>query len=169
MQFGVTVAMCNAKINEHAENCGNIHMLIAELTVDGIECSDAQALMNNIAITNQKEVLGRERQQIRKWRLYRDVLENVEYDPKQPITEHDIQNAKQYPIEDLIGRDIELRKINGRYYANCPFHSEDTPSFYIRNNFYYCFGCGASGDTIKWLQEYRGMGFIDAVKHLVDN
>lgn len=50
----------------------------------------------------------------------------------------------------------------------CPFHQEKTPSFYVHDDlkFYKCFGCGASGDIIGFVQQIEGISHADAVKRL---
>lgn len=50
----------------------------------------------------------------------------------------------------------------------CPFHKERTPSLNIFDdtNSFYCFGCGQSGDEIEFVKEYKGLGFLDAVKEV---
>lgn len=52
----------------------------------------------------------------------------------------------------------------------CPFHNERTPSLAINDSeeFFYCFGCGQSGDAIEFIREYDGVGFKEAVKQLAD-
>jgi DNA primase len=61
-----------------------------------------------------------------------------------------------------------LRKAGANYAACCPFHSEKTPSFTVSptKQFYHCFGCGAHGTAIRFLMEYSGQGFVEAVKEL---
>ena len=65
---------------------------------------------------------------------------------------------------------ISLEKRGGSYWACCPFHHEKTPSFAINeaNQYYHCFGCGASGDVIKFVCEMESVDFIDGVKMLAD-
>ena len=65
----------------------------------------------------------------------------------------------------------DSRKTNasqGDYWACCPFHSEKTPSFHVldRKGFYHCFGCNASGDVFKFVQETRGWGKRETLEYL---
>ncbi len=71
-------------------------------------------------------------------------------------------------IVDFIGSKISLKKVGKNYKALCPFHNEKTPSFYVSPSLkmFHCFGCGASGDVIKFVQEYEKLSFTDAVKLL---
>ncbi len=65
---------------------------------------------------------------------------------------------------------MNLEKRGGTYWACCPFHREKTPSFHVDGDrqFYYCFGCGASGDVIKLVREMENVDFQDAVTMLAD-
>ena len=53
----------------------------------------------------------------------------------------------------------------------CPFHKEDTPSFYINSltNRFHCFGCGESGDTIEFVRKIKNMDFESAVTYILKN
>lgn len=71
-------------------------------------------------------------------------------------------------IVDTIEQYIPLKKSGTNYVARCPFHSEKTPSFSVNpaKQFYYCFGCGASGTALGFVMEYTGAGFVEAVQEL---
>ena len=71
-------------------------------------------------------------------------------------------------IVDVIGEVVKLKKAGANHKGLCPFHSEKTPSFNVSSakQFYHCFGCGASGDAIKFLREHEGLSFVDAVEKL---
>jgi DNA primase len=71
-------------------------------------------------------------------------------------------------IVDIIGEMVPLKKAGREYKANCPFHEERTPSFYVvpAKGFYKCFGCGKSGDVFSFVMERQGMDFVDAVKYV---
>ena len=71
-------------------------------------------------------------------------------------------------IVELIDGYVPLTKQGAEYVACCPFHSEASPSFKVNRakQIYHCFGCGANGDAIKFLQEHQGLSFIEAVKQL---
>ena len=71
-------------------------------------------------------------------------------------------------LSALIGRSLKLDKAGREFKACCPFHGEKTPSFTVNDakGFYHCFGCGAHGDSIRWLTDHDGLPFIDAVRDL---
>ena len=71
-------------------------------------------------------------------------------------------------IVSLIGEDIELRKAGKDFEACCPLHDEKTPSFTVSKDkqFFHCFGCGAHGDALAWLAEYRRLPFRQALEEL---
>ena len=71
-------------------------------------------------------------------------------------------------IVTLIGRHVSLTKKGNSYWGLCPFHKEKTPSFSVKEDegYYHCFGCGASGDAIGFLQEKEGLDFMAAVRQL---
>ena len=87
------------------------------------------------------------------------------------VTEAEIEQAKEFPLEDLI--DKRMFKATGKWRANCHcplvgHESEKTPSFYIdRNNNYKCFGCQGKGDSIAFVMQRDGVDFIRAVKSLI--
>ena len=76
-------------------------------------------------------------------------------------------------IVDIVGRYCVLqRKGSSNYWARCPLpgHSEKTPSFTVNEpgQFYHCFGCGKSGDVVKFIEEVEALSFYEAVKFLAD-
>ena len=69
-------------------------------------------------------------------------------------------------IASIIGETLPLKR-NGRLLASrCPFHGERTPSFYVYDDGYHCFGCGAHGDVFDWLMATRRMTLPNAVTYL---
>ncbi len=73
-------------------------------------------------------------------------------------------------IVDVISGYVKLQKKGSRYFGLCPFHNEKSPSFSVSpdNQMYYCFGCGAGGNTITFLMEYENYSFPEALKILAD-
>jgi DNA primase len=71
-------------------------------------------------------------------------------------------------IVEVIERYLPLKRSGANHKACCPFHGEKTPSFTVSasKQFYYCFGCGASGTAITFLMEHSGLNFVEAVKEL---
>lgn len=74
----------------------------------------------------------------------------------------------QTDIVELINGMVPLRRAGSQFRANCPFHNEKTPSFYVTPHMqrYKCFGCGASGDAITWMMEFQNLPFPDALREL---
>ncbi|WP_120078502.1 DNA primase [Aurantiacibacter odishensis] len=71
-------------------------------------------------------------------------------------------------LSTLIQRTVKLQRAGREWKACCPFHSENTPSFYVNDQkgFYHCFGCQQHGGAIDWMMEQHGLPFMDAVKEL---
>ena len=63
---------------------------------------------------------------------------------------------------------VSLKKTGATYKGLCPFHGERTPSFHVNRDkgFFHCFGCGAGGDVIKFIELHEKVGFHDAVSQL---
>ncbi|HSU06396.1 MAG TPA: CHC2 zinc finger domain-containing protein, partial [Acetobacteraceae bacterium] len=70
------------------------------------------------------------------------------------------------PLAPLIGRRVRLERAGRQWKACCPFHGEKTPSLYIWDDHYHCFGCGAHGDAISFVMQSEGAGFMEAVERL---
>ncbi len=71
-------------------------------------------------------------------------------------------------IVDVVSPHVELKRSGSSWMGLCPFHGEKSPSFSVvpAKQFYYCFGCGAGGDAIRFLTEHLGMSFVEAVRDL---
>ncbi len=76
-------------------------------------------------------------------------------------------------IVRVIGEYVRLRRVGatGRYLGLCPFHQEKTPSFNVHQTrqFYKCFGCGVSGDVLKFVMEMDGLTFPETLKLLAEH
>ncbi len=70
------------------------------------------------------------------------------------------------PLSGLIGRRVKLARSGKQWKGCCPFHGEKTPSFYVYDDGYHCFGCGAHGDAITFVMQSQGLPFMDAVSQL---
>ena len=71
-------------------------------------------------------------------------------------------------IVEVASSYVALDRKGGNHWACCPFHHERTPSFAINeaDQFYHCFGCGVSGDVVKFVQEMESTDFMGAVRIL---
>lgn len=88
------------------------------------------------------------------------------YYPQELLEEIRMQND----IVDVVGGYIPLKQKGSSYFGLCPFHNEGTPSFSVipDKQFYYCFGCGASGNVYSFIMQLENCDFVEAVKRLAD-
>ncbi|MGN8500919.1 DNA primase [Helicobacter pylori] len=73
-------------------------------------------------------------------------------------------------IMEILERYLDFYKIGANFKSFCPFHDERSASFIVspEKNIYHCFGCGVSGDALKFLQEYKKISFIEAVEEVAN-
>lgn len=74
-------------------------------------------------------------------------------------------------IDEVVGQHVTLKPAGvGSMKGLCPFHDEKTPSFHVRPHLglYHCFGCGAGGDVIAFVQNIDHLTFTEAVERLAD-
>ena len=76
------------------------------------------------------------------------------------------QILDQSDIVDIIGRRIQLNKKGQNFWCLCPFHDDKKPSMAVNQDkqFFYCFVCNASGNSIHFLRRYENLDFVDAVE-----
>ena len=86
------------------------------------------------------------------------------------IRDEDVEAVKERTdIVKLVSGYLSLKKTGHDSFSGlCPFHTEKTPSFSVSpaKGMYYCFGCGAGGDTIRFLREVEHLEFAEAVERL---
>jgi DNA primase len=70
------------------------------------------------------------------------------------------------PLPAVIGRHVRLVRSGRQWKGCCPFHGEKTPSFYVYDDHFHCFGCGAHGDAIGFVMQSQRSGFMEAVEQL---
>lgn len=70
------------------------------------------------------------------------------------------------PLAAVIGRRVRLARSGRQWKGCCPFHGEKTPSFYVYDDHYHCFGCGVHGDAIGFVMQSQGASFTEAVEQL---
>ena len=86
-----------------------------------------------------------------------------------PIPQHFIDELlDRVDIVEVIDKRINLKKTGKNFSACCPFHDEKTPSFSVNpdKQFFYCFGCGAGGNSIGFIMDYEKLDFPSAVETL---
>jgi DNA primase len=70
------------------------------------------------------------------------------------------------PIATVVGRRVRLARSGRHWKGCCPFHGEKTPSFYVYEDHFHCFGCGEHGDAIGFVMKSQAAGFMEAVEQL---
>jgi DNA primase len=66
----------------------------------------------------------------------------------------------------IIQSGVQLSSKYGKHTGLCPFHNDTTPSFYVYDDHFHCYGCHAHGDAIDFIQGIHGCDFRDACRHL---
>ncbi len=86
------------------------------------------------------------------------------------IRQDDIQAVRERTdLVKLVSAFLSLKKAgHDSFVGLCPFHTEKTPSFSVSpaKGVYYCFGCGAGGDAVRFLREVEHLEFSEAVERL---
>lgn len=71
-------------------------------------------------------------------------------------------------IVDVVSGHLTLQKKGSLYWGCCPFHSERTPSFAVSKarGTFTCYGCGAHGDAVEFVQKLDNLTFPEAIESL---
>ncbi len=85
------------------------------------------------------------------------------------IVDDDIERVRtSLSIVDVIQPFVTLRRVGRNWVGLCPFHTEKSGSFNVREEMgrFTCFGCGKSGDIFTFIQEHEHVDFVTAVEQL---
>ena len=85
------------------------------------------------------------------------------------IKQESIEQLKSIAdVVDVVGNYVQLKKAGSNYKGLCPFHSEKSPSFVVSpsKQIFHCFGCGASGDSIKFIMDIENLSYPEAIEKL---
>lgn len=84
--------------------------------------------------------------------------------PKETVDQI-IQHAD---IVEVVGDFVSLKKKGQNMWAPCPFHHEKSPSFSVSpaKGIYKCFGCGKAGNSVQFIMDVEGIGYVEALKYL---
>ena len=85
------------------------------------------------------------------------------------IVEEDIERVRSaVSLVDVVSPYVQLKRVGRNHVGLCPFHAERSGSFNVRDEVgrYHCFGCGASGDVFRFVQEMEHVDFVASVEQL---
>ena len=84
---------------------------------------------------------------------------------KQEVVDKILDAAR---VEEVVGDFVDLKKRGTSLIGLCPFHNENTPSFNVSvsKGIYKCFGCGAGGDSVRFVMEHEKYSYPEALKYL---
>jgi DNA primase len=85
------------------------------------------------------------------------------------ISDEKLQELRdRVDVAQVVARRVQLKRSGNDLRGLCPFHGEKTPSFYVvpDKRIYHCFGCGKTGDAIRFVMEMEGRSFREAVEQL---
>lgn len=144
-------------LNQQIEKLSNILNSIWANHEDSMKQDIPRFLRKAVLEINDPNKIERK---IKSYTVEKFYLENPEkINSLDLVTPEQIAKALEFPFEKLI-------EVNKRKFAPCPFHKESRSSFYIRNNWGYCFGCQWHGTTIDFLMARDGLFFKQAVRKL---
>ncbi|MGB0935218.1 MAG: DNA primase [Alphaproteobacteria bacterium] len=74
----------------------------------------------------------------------------------------------RFTLSEVIGQRVALRRQGAEHGGLCPFHKEKSPSFSVNDQkgVYYCFGCKATGDVVRYTMDTHHLSFPEAVEDL---
>ncbi|PIP91326.1 MAG: DNA primase [Bdellovibrionales bacterium CG12_big_fil_rev_8_21_14_0_65_38_15] len=80
------------------------------------------------------------------------------------------QRIKDMPISSLIGMYIPVTRKGTKHMAVCPFHDDNDPSMHVDDNrgSFMCFVDNTGGDGITFVQKYKNLEFVEALKDISD-
>jgi DNA primase len=86
------------------------------------------------------------------------------------IRQEDIEAIRERTdIVKIVSQYLTLKKAgHDSLVGLCPFHTEKTPSLSVSpsKQVYYCFGCHAGGDAVRFLRELESLTFAEAIERL---
>lgn len=84
----------------------------------------------------------------------------------QLVPQHVVDRANEDIVGVIRGYLPDLKKTGKNWSARCPFHQEKSASFTVNEGkeMFYCFGCGAGGDAVKFVMDHQGLSFRDSVQ-----
>ena len=87
------------------------------------------------------------------------------------INEQTIEKIKAAAdIVDVVGQFVTLKKRGANYVWLCPFHEDNSPSFYVSpsHGICKCFVCGEGGTVFTFLMKHQQMSFEQAIQWLAE-
>lgn len=91
--------------------------------------------------------------------------ENMKNNEKAEFLEQMINEVRELPVEDIVGREVQLYQRGQYYFGLCPFHPDNNLGSFVvtpSKNLWRCFACGVGGTGISFVMQYYEIGFLEA-------
>ena len=79
--------------------------------------------------------------------------------------------VNEIPLTSIVGHYIPITRKGNTSLAVCPFHDDHKPSMHVTNEkkMYKCFSCGAGGNAIDFVVNYKNLDFVESLKEICDH
>ena len=144
------------EINKYSKQLGSILEYVEQM--NEIDTTNVQPMAHPFDVVNV----------MREDEVYYENINNLSLDEVFIYLLNEIRN--NLDIVEVISNYLPLSSKGKNYFGVCPFHDDHSPSMSVskEKQIYTCFSCGATGNVIKFIQDYENISFIDAVKKCAD-
>lgn len=104
--------------------------------------------------------------------ILKESIQQTNFNKNKTTDKKDLNDLKsiikETPISHIIGRYLEIKKLGSNLLAICPFHEDTHPSLAVSDkiNHFKCFACNTGGDAISFVEQFKKIPYVDALKEI---